>query len=86
MRLIDADKLPLNDIDSANHGSNYIQIAETVKAIPIPNNATNGDMLMAMFPSLEVNTIGNTVFTNMDNGVWYNLDWWDTPYQVEVEE
>lgn len=35
MRLIDADKLPLNDIDNANHGSNYILIAETVKAIPV---------------------------------------------------
>lgn len=29
-RLIDADKLPLNDIDNANYGSNYIRIAPTV--------------------------------------------------------
>ncbi len=29
-RLIDADKLPLNAIDDANHGSNYIKIAPTI--------------------------------------------------------
>ena len=34
MRLIDADKLPLDKIDDANYGSNYICIAPTVDAIP----------------------------------------------------
>ena len=29
-RLIDADKLPLNSIDDANYGSNYIRIAPTI--------------------------------------------------------
>lgn len=29
-RLIDADALPLNDIDDANYGSNYILIAPTI--------------------------------------------------------
>ena len=29
-RLIDADALPLNAIDDANYGSNYIRIAPTV--------------------------------------------------------
>ncbi len=29
-RLIDADALPLDDIDSANYGSNYILIAPTI--------------------------------------------------------
>ena len=29
-RLIDADALPLNAIDDANHGSNYIRIAPTI--------------------------------------------------------
>ena len=29
-RLIDADKLPLNYIDDANYGSNYIRIAPTI--------------------------------------------------------
>lgn len=33
MRLIDADKLPLNKIDDANYGSNFIRIAPTVEAI-----------------------------------------------------
>lgn len=29
-RLIDADALPLNDIDDANYGSNYIRTAPTI--------------------------------------------------------
>lgn len=29
-RLIDADNLPLNAIDDANYGSNYIKIAPTI--------------------------------------------------------
>ena len=29
-RLIDADALPLRDIDDANYGSNYIRIAPTI--------------------------------------------------------
>lgn len=29
-RLIDADALPLNNIDDANYGSNYIRIAPTI--------------------------------------------------------
>ena len=29
-RLIDADELPLNAIDDANYGSNYIRIASTI--------------------------------------------------------
>jgi hypothetical protein len=29
-RLIDADELPLNAIDDANYGSNYIRIAPTI--------------------------------------------------------
>ena len=29
-RLIDADALPLNSIDDANYGSNYIRIAPTI--------------------------------------------------------
>ena len=29
-RLIDADALPLDDIDSANYGSNFIHIAPTI--------------------------------------------------------
>jgi hypothetical protein len=29
-RLIDADKLPLDAIDDANYGSNYIKIAPTI--------------------------------------------------------
>jgi len=29
-RLIDADNLPLNAIDDANYGSNYIRIAQTI--------------------------------------------------------
>lgn len=49
----------------------------------IPKDATNGDIMKAMFPSLEVDIIDNTVLTDMDNGAWYSLDWWSAPYESE---
>ena len=49
----------------------------TANVIPIPEGATNGDMIKAMFP----------------NDLWLQLyarrtkkDWWNAPYKKEVEE
>lgn len=61
-----------------------------VDAIRIPENATNGDMIKAMFPNMHMD--------NELNGIWYgytsndpqpreapmlgvNLEWWNAPYR-----
>ena len=48
---------------------------------PIPDNATNGDVIKAMFPNSEYEILYNTVSTDIDNGLWFTLDWWNAPYQ-----
>lgn len=53
----------------------------TVQAVPIPENATNGDVIKAMFPNIiRTGTIlsdkrENIIATNI------NLNWWDLPYK-----
>ncbi len=58
MRLIDADSLPLDKIDDANYGSNFIRIAPTVDAIP----RENMDAMVAEIENYSVETkIGKVV-------------------------
>lgn len=54
-------------------------------AIPIPEGATNGDMIKAMFPNGKYGTNGNEVhvFGVGGNGcLVFTLDWWNAPYRV----
>lgn len=52
----------------------------------IPNNATkdnttNGKMIKTMFPNESFEIIEHTVFTTINGGVWFSLDWWNSPYK-----
>ena len=50
------------------------------KAILIPENATNGDMIKAMFPN-----VSNSKLELVD--VLKNArSWWNSPYKAESEE
>lgn len=65
MRLIDADKIHYWKIDEV--GGEYepylgakkewIDGIPTVKAIPIPEGATNGDVIKTLFPNMETEYI-----------------------------
>lgn len=48
----------------------------------LPDNCTNGDMIRTMFPDMLMGIRDNTVYTDLDFGVWFSLDWWNTPYNV----
>ena len=57
---------------------------------PIPDNATNGDVIKAMFPNARVYKCENFVefwysdwYSEAENGrhVKFRTSWWDTPYQ-----
>lgn len=64
----------------------------TVNAIPIPESATNGDMIKAMFPNAEIEGIEGLegleyVTVSIDWGTsYFALDWWNTPYKIGVKE
>ena len=51
---------------------------------PIPDNATNGDVIKTMFPNIEVEEQGKDLFIvfNMDiQGTPFYKAWWNSPYQ-----
>ena len=50
--------------------------------IPIPKDATNGDVIKAIFPNLYVEIEGNSVTCWIDEKRWVGcgLDWWNEPY------
>ena len=56
---------------------------------PIPDNATNGDMIKAMFPNADIEIHNITVYVIFDmhsNVISFDLDWWNAPYQKGGKE
>ena len=86
MRLIDADKLKEQDF-----GENYYTIkveidkAPTVNAIQIPDNATSGDVIKAIFPDADYVAGANFMhIVNVNNigEISIPLKWWNAPYKA----
>lgn len=58
---------------------------------PIPDNATNGDVIKAMFIDVKVNVTKYSYVvevklphhTEHDTGLLFDKDWWNAPYQKE---
>lgn len=54
-----------------------------VKGTPLSSDATNGDMIKAMFPNAEIsyglNGIVGVKFIHM---TVFDLDWWNVPYKT----
>ena len=60
----------------------HIRCSPEVPAIPIPDNATNGDIIKTMFPNLKARKkafeIEITVNKNKVGNI--SIDWWNAPY------
>jgi hypothetical protein len=53
----------------------------------IPDNATNGDVIKAMFPNTEIMITDERVFLRDGTIVMiYPLTWWNAPYQKGGKE
>ena len=61
--------------------SDVLKVLEN--CIEIPNGATNGDMIKAMFPNIEIEGIGGEIkCIAAQNGTsYFALDWWNAPYK-----
>lgn len=85
MRLIDADRYRkdlLNAYDDVSMEFDVLDSQLTVNAIPIPDGATNGDMIMAMFPNVEANVFVKEVgVKGLDTYSTFTKKWWDAPYE-----
>ena len=47
------------------------------KEIILPDDATNGDVIRALFPNKEE--------FNAGDGAYFHAGWWNAPYKIEVE-
>lgn len=60
------------------------------KAILIPKNATNGNVIKAMFPSMIIQERNNVTLDIRGKTVEFTgmalREWWNTPYNTESEE
>jgi len=55
--------------------------------IPIPDNATNGDVIKVMFADAEVNGETDlTVSFSIDSNTAFTRKWWNAPYQKGGKE
>lgn len=69
--------------------------SELCKAVengkPLPQSATNGDMIKALFPDAKVNVakysyvieVKLPYHTEYDTGLLCDRGWWNTPYKEE---
>lgn len=60
--------------------------APTINAIPVPDNATNGDVIKAMFPDAEpIKKYTNSVFIRAWKPFFvaceFDTDWWNAKYK-----
>ncbi len=64
---------------------------------PIPDNATNGDVIKAMFPEIEIIDIRTIIDCPEEGTVYFecfegdnihslDLNWWNAPYQKGGKE
>lgn len=86
MRLIDADKL--NPDRMTNKGTvaisqSQIAKAPTVQAVPIPENATNGEVMMLVFDSRYKDEYTSFVHLEVGNGYFIPIPkgWWNASYE-----
>ncbi len=68
-----------------------LQDAPTVHAVPVPEGATNGDMLMTIFPDergehYSYLTPLHLMYDGLDFIKEFRIEWWNARYKKEVEE
>lgn len=51
----------------------------------LPDNPTNGDMIMAVFPNASITEIGGGSTIVVANDYKFNSTWWNTPYREGKE-
>lgn len=52
---------------------------------PIPDNATNGDVIKALFPNFYMDERSHTVWVGYDN-MSFHKEWWNAKYMEGEDE
>lgn len=87
MRLIDADAFERkcmfdSDIEDMQDVIYALRDYPSFPAIPIPEGATNGDVIKALFPRIKIKKF--PTFLRVIEGEEYipmTYDWWNSPYK-----
>lgn len=71
-------------IESIKVDRAYDLAYEKVDFIEIPEGATNGEMIKALFSNCVIDEdFGGAVITNIDNKQYWRKEWWNSPYRKE---
>ena len=65
--------------DAADMLKAYIAIR---KGTVLPKNATNGDVIKALFPNITISSFNGKTETSLDKHTDFRTDWWDAPYKA----
>jgi len=65
--------------------TNAIKELKPARAIFIPDGATNGDIIKAIFPDMYSEECDYDIFTDLDGDTRFTYDWWRAPYKSEGE-
>ena len=95
--IIDIPEIEYNTRKIMGYFSDNFKILEAVaNGTPIPDNATNGDIVRMMFPKLEYKYAVIDEYTNKPTFVQiidgdmiltnFSTDWWNAPYQKGGKE
>ena len=93
MRVIDADKYQKDLLSYYDDPSIELEVLDRqplVSAIPIPEGATNGDVIKTMFPNAEYgeDELGNVfIVSSAQLGyIAFRESWWNAPYKEMAKE
>jgi len=82
-------KVPENNYNQIKSTNDFYLTAEErlIKyGTPIPDNATNGDVLISLYPNLKYTIQNGRVVTTIGVASSFDLDWWNAPYQKGGKE
>lgn len=71
------------EIAAAIEKWNSRTLEEENDVIKLPEKATNGDVIKALFGADVIKKGNGWIETNLDGDTVYNLSWWNSPYKKE---
>ena len=65
--------------------ANYLE-TKIANSTPLPENATNGDMIKALFPNVRITEMLEVGVVQVHDGLLgesrnFSCDWWNAPYE-----
>lgn len=86
--IIDVPDQEYEDIQAYNINMDGIDVVceSILHGTPIPDNATNGDVIEKVFNTTSTQFCELVRMDNIDNGLCCSLEWWKAPYQKGGKE